>query len=164
MELSNEVVLRPRFQRELTSDAQTVLDRFHEANSQQDQFVVNTVEHHVFIRYPKNNQTFWTPQLHLEIEDREDSDGSLLRGLFGPKPTVWTLFMFLHFVVVTLFLILGAWGYSLWTLEKSPVWAVVGMFTMVVLWFLLYFGGRLGKNSRTDEMLELHAFMESIIH
>ena len=162
MDLTNEVVLRPRFQRALNNDKSAILANFETVSKTQKKFIVNIVTQHVFIRFPKKEQSFWTPQLHLEIEETSPNK-SLLKGLFGPKPTVWTLFMFLHFIVGTLFTGLAALTYSLWSLNKSPLWPIIGLFVLFIIWFLLYFGGRIGKNSKTKEMLALYNFMESVL-
>ena len=53
--------------------------------------------------YPlQKDQHFWSPQLTLSIEETES--GSLIRGLYGPKPSVWTMFMFFYdkFVILVI--------------------------------------------------------------
>jgi len=51
-----------------------------------------------FIKFNQGSQSFWSPQLHLEIVKLdEDEQKSKIYGLFGPNPTLWTFFMFLHF-------------------------------------------------------------------
>ncbi|MCB0470576.1 MAG: GTP-binding protein, partial [Flavobacteriaceae bacterium] len=92
MSLGNEIVLRPRFQMELQQDHASALNLFEAAKYSQKRFVISRVDNHVFIRLPKQDQHFWSPQLHLEILDNQ-GNGSILKGLFGPNPTVWTMFM-----------------------------------------------------------------------
>src|SRR5690606_11188217 len=92
----NEVVLRPRFKFEKNQTNEELLSLFDKAKKEQSNFIVSRMDNHVFIRLPKHKQHFWSPQLHLEI-DEIDSKKSTIRGLFGPNPTVWTMFMFFHF-------------------------------------------------------------------
>ena len=83
----------------------------------------------------------------------------MLHGLFGPNPTVWTMFMFLHFFVAGLFIAFGIWTYSNWTLE-NPFGLQLGlMLLMVAAWFGLYLAGRFGKHKGKDEMHQLYDFM-----
>ena len=162
MSLSNEVVLRPRFKIELNQDNESALDAFDEVKKVQNDFVISRVDDHVFIRLPKEKQHFWSPQLHLEI-NKVDDKSCLLHGLFGPNPTVWTLFMFLHFFVAVVFIGFGAWAYANWSLENSYGIQIGVMVFMVVLWFVLYFAGRMGKSTGKDEMHLLHDFMNKTL-
>ena len=162
MSLTNEIVLRPRFKFEIKRNNQEALKLFEDAKSTQSDFIVSRVDDHVFIRIPKDKQHFWSPQLHLEINEVDDST-SMLLGLFGPNPTVWTMFMFFHFLVAVLFIGFGAWAYSNWSLENSYGLQVGVMILMVVIWVVLYFAGRLGKKAGMDEMHLLHHFMRDIL-
>lgn len=159
MSLPNEIVLRPRFQIELNKNNQDVLKVFEDAKKTQNEFVVNRVDDHVFIKIPKEKQHFWSPQLHLEIMEI-DKDNSKLFGLFGPNPTIWTMFMFLHFLVAGLFIAFGIWAYTNWSLGSDYTMQLFGTIMMVVLWFALYLGGRMGKATGKDQMHLLHNFMK----
>ncbi len=158
--LSNEVVLRPRFKFEVEQPEEDILSLFEESES--ENFVVSRITHHVFIRIPKAQQHFWSPQLHLETQPIEDSK-TLVRGLFGPNPGIWTLFMFAHFVVVCLFISFGIWAYVNWSIDKEFIMQVVGMFLVAVLWFVLYFMGRMGKSAGREEMHRLYRFMQETL-
>jgi len=155
----NEVVLRPRFDFEKNNNNEELLTLFDKAKNDQSDFIVSRIDNHVFLKLPKSKQHFWSPQLHLEI-DEIDGNTSRIHGLFGPNPTVWTMFMFFHFLVVCLFLGFGAWAYSNWSLESSYAIQLSLMLFMVILWFILYFVGRLGKKAGMDEMYLLQGFMQ----
>ncbi len=162
MSLTNEIVLRPRFKFELKRNNQEALKLFEDTKNSQSDFIVSRVDDHVFIRIPKSKQHFWSPQLHLEINEIDDNS-STLQGLFGPNPTVWTMFMFLHFFVAVLFIGFLVWAYSNWSLENSYGIQLGVMILMIVLWFVLYFAGRMGKKSGMDEMHLLHHFMRDTL-
>lgn len=158
----NEVVLRPRFKIELNKSHTSVLEAFEAKRLDQKQFIVSRVDDHVFIKLPKVQQQFWSPQLHLEINALENNK-SQLYGLFGPNPTVWTLFMFLHFLVAGLFIAFCIWAYSNYALKVDYQLQVWGLIGMVILWFILYFSGRLSKTSNQKEMTALYTFMSSVL-
>jgi len=92
--LPNDIVLRPRFQLELPQPKESVLESFE--NKKKEPFLINRIDDHVFIKFQKKDVHFWSPQLHLEINEI-DTEKSKVYGLFGPNPTLWTFFMFLHF-------------------------------------------------------------------
>ncbi len=163
MELSNDVVLRPRFTIELDESPATVLNAFENNTAHNNNFKVSRSENHVFIRFPKAQQHFWSPQLHLEIT-QVAGQPTVLRGLYGPSPTVWTLFMFLHFVVATLFIGVSIWLYTCIRLEDPTRLPTISLVVLFLFWFVLYFSGRLGRSAGKDEMRKLQKFMYEIIN
>ncbi len=162
MEISKDIVLRPRFFKNLEIPSEEALESFEEKGKTCTDFKVSRIDHHVFIRFPKAEQHFWSPQLHLEIYDVNENQPQL-KGLFGPSPTVWTLFMFLHFIVATLFIASGIWLYVNISLDKSVIFPIVLMFALFVIWFILYFAGRLGREAGKKEMEALYTFMENTL-
>ncbi|WP_179336093.1 GTP-binding protein [Winogradskyella costae] len=162
MGLPNDIVLRPRFKLEVNSNNETVLEIFEAMKTTQDEFIVSRVDDHVFIRFPKKNQHFWSPQLHLEI-NADTSHKAIIHGLFGPNPTVWTMFMFFHFIVATLCLGFGVWAYTNASLGNSYAIQLFASLFMIVIWFALYFAGRLGRTKGKLEMHRLHNFMVETI-
>lgn len=163
MRLSNEVVLRPRFKRILKNSHENVLKAFKDAKNDTSKFVITLVDDHVFIRYPKDKSDYWTPQLHLEITEKDEMECEL-SGLFGPSPAVWTMFMFIHFIVATLFVGTGIWAYSNYSLDNSSSLQILLMCLLVITWFVLYFIGKMGKASGKKEMQELYDFMSKTLN
>ncbi|MGB5781585.1 MAG: hypothetical protein WBM42_06935 [Eudoraea sp.] len=82
--LPNDIVLRPRFQLELPQPKESVLESFE--NKKKEPFLINRIDDHVFIKFQKKDVHFWSPQLHLEINEI-DPEKSKVYGLFGPNPT-----------------------------------------------------------------------------
>ncbi len=154
--IPNDIVLRPRFQFELPCTKEVVLEVFEK--TEKEPFLVKRLDDHVFIKFNTDKIHFWSPQLQLEINAIDDKN-SKLYGLFGPNPTLWTFFMFLHFGVATIFTVLGVWAYSSSSLNK-PYGVQLGLMAfMMVLWFTLYLFGRVGKQKGKPQMQELHKFM-----
>ncbi len=162
MPTTNDIVLRPRFKMDLNQNNEIYLKAFENAKTTQSDFNITRLDDHVFIKFPKEKQHFWSPQLHLEINET-DKKSSLLYGLFGPNPTVWTMFMFLHFLVACLFIGFGIWTYTNWSLDNDYAIQLFATLFMIVVWFALYFGGRIGKATSTDQMHHLHDFMNAVL-
>lgn len=158
--ISNDVVLRPRFQLDLGSNNEQLLTSFEKTTKKP--FHIKRLDDHLFIKYSKEKAHFWSPQLHLEIT-KIDERNSRLYGLFGPNPTLWTFFMFLHFGVATVFIILGIWAYVSASLNKPYGLQIGFMVLLVILWFSLYFLGRLGKKKGRPQMQEMYTFMMDVI-
>lgn len=160
---TNEIILRPRFKFHVNHDHEMLLKLFENQKTTQSNFIVSRIDDHIFIKIPKNKQHFWSPQLHIEINKELDREGSIIYGLFGPNPTVWTLFMFLHFIIAGLFIAFAIWTYVNWTLETSYAIQLSVTLLTIVIWFTLYFGGRIGKKTGMSEMHDLHHFMRDTL-
>lgn len=160
--LPNEIVLRPRFQMELEQPCSQLLKKFLEAKESQGKFIVSCVDDHIFIKLPNKEQHFWSPQLHLELSETTENKCSL-HGFFGPNPTVWTMFMFLHVAVGILFMVDLTWLYSNYKLGNSIVLQISIAVVLVMLWILLYIAGRIGKKKGKPGMRELYDFMMETI-
>ena len=159
-ELTNEIVLRPRFQLNLKTDIDHLKQTFDQ--SSKDPFLIKRLDEHVYIRFKKSETTFWSPQLHLELMSFEEGV-SKIHGVFGPNPTLWTFFMFLHFGVGTLFIILGIFAYSNHSLGHDITFWMAGMIFLVLIWFALYAFGRMGKSKGKGQMDQLKAFLKEQI-
>ncbi|TLP74377.1 GTP-binding protein [Maribacter sp. ACAM166] len=157
--LPNDFVLRPRFQLKLEKTKESALNAFK--NIDQPPFIIKILDDHVFITFNQKQIHFWSPQLQLEIN--EEDNGSIVFGLFGPSPTLWTFFMFLHFGVATIFIILGVWAYSSSALNRPYGLQLALMVGMVILWIVLYTLGRYGRKKGKPQMNSLYIFMRKIL-
>ena len=158
--VSNEIALRPRFQLDIPFPRETVLEAFEKNTTKR--IVVARSDDHLFIRFNRKESHFWSPQLHLEIIAEQNTSCRIF-GLYGPNPTLWTFFIFLHFGLATLFIILGIWAYSSAALEKEYGLQVGAMGFLLVLWFVFYAFGRLGRRKGKPQMKELHAFFTNTL-
>lgn len=163
MPTTNEIVLRPRFKLNLDRTSESALMAFEKAKKKQKEFIVSRIDDNLYIKIPKKEQHFWSPQLHLEIMEIEN-DKCTVFGLFGPNPTVWTMFMFLHFIVAGIFLGFGIWAYSNWSLDNDFAIQLFVALMMIVVWFALYFGGRIGKATGKEQMHLLNNFMNETLN
>ncbi|UWX55397.1 hypothetical protein NYZ99_02235 [Maribacter litopenaei] len=83
--LSNDIVLRPRFQLEILGNREVLLRKFLEIKKAP--FLVKCLDNHIFIKFNEENNHFGSPQLHLEIDALDDRT-SKIYGFFGPNPTL----------------------------------------------------------------------------
>lgn len=158
-DIINKMVLRPRFDIRIHTDPESIKSAFDIKGT--PPFMVKRIDEHVYIRFDTRETNFWTPQLHLEILSFSEGK-STIHGVFGPNPTLWTFFMFLHFGVGTSFLILSALAYSKYSLGHDITLYVGGMVLMVLTWFLLYAFGRLGKSKGRPQMMALRQYADRL--
>ena len=160
---NSPIHLRPRFTIDFENEKEVVIEKFKKVlNEENNRFPSKFVDGHIIIDVPKKEEHFWSPQLNIEIVETANNK-SLLKGLFGPKPQVWTLFMFIHFVVGISFLIFGVMLYVRWNLNDSIVLPLMMVIFLPLFWILLYFLGRIGKSTGHHQMDDLHDLMTNII-
>lgn len=163
MDINNEIRLRLRFYKDVDANIAIVRQKFED-------FKVNCTEdchlkiqkNHIWMNMPEAKREYWSPHLHIELESNE-TNGTHIRGLFGPEPTLWTLFMFLHFMVAGIFIIFSAIAYSNYTLKQSTTMDFIVMIMMVCVWFLLYFIARQIRFKGYGQMNELEGKFLAIL-
>jgi hypothetical protein len=121
-------------------------------------YCVKVIDGHIVIDIPADENHFWSPQLHIEIEKIEENK-SIVKGLFGPKPQVWTFFMFIHFAMAFAFIGFSIVAYVKWSLKSEYQTALVVTLSLPILWIIMYFLGRIGKRRGHKQMDELYGFM-----
>lgn len=163
MDTEHEIRLRLRFYKDVDASVSELQEKFREhRDSLPEDYVVKVNDEHIWFHFKGAKKHYWSPHLHLELESKEDNT-THIRGLFGPDSTLWTMFMFLHFVVAGIFIIFGMIAYSNYTLKAPLMMDVIIMFIMVIVWFLLYVIARQIREKGHDQMNELEQVFLKII-
>jgi len=155
------IEIRPRFQKQVAQSQAEVLQRLRQALERTDDEIIGMIaDHHVVLKFPLAKQHYWSPQLALEVEEAEE--GALIRGLFGPRPALWLMFMFIYAILGTLSLFIAIIGFSQLSLGLSAhiLWALpVAAGVALFLFFSAKTGERLGQN----EMERLQNFLNEAL-
>ena len=151
----NRILLKPRFKLKFDASKEEIMQQFKESLEDEDcAYNSQIVDHHIVIDVPELEEHFWSPQLHVEIE-KEDGK-TVVKGILGPRPKIWTFFMFLHFIVAIAFFVFFVIFYSRWSLDQEYKLTMTMCFLMPVVWIVLYFIGQLGKKFGYEQMVGLH--------
>ena len=163
MDANNEIRLRLRFYKDVDDNIENVQQKF-ENYSKNDltDFAINVHENHIWFYVIGPKKRFWSPHLHLQLEPKTEKE-THIRGLFGPDQTLWTFFMFLHFIVAGIFTIFAMFAYSNYSLKQSATLDVLIMLLMVIVWFLLYFIARQVRKKGNEQMNEMERLFLKII-
>ncbi len=163
----SDLRVRPRIRKYSNMPEESLIERFQKSlDDPSNKFTGNVIQHHVIVKIPNEEQHYWSPELHLAIEenDAEDSNGkTLIRGNIGPKSTVWTMFMFFYVLVGVLGMFGGMVGLSQWTLDKNP-WGFWFLAAAVVIIVLVYISARVGRNMGQEQMRQLIQYLKEQIN
>jgi hypothetical protein len=114
------------------------------------------------LRILEKEQHFWSPQLSLSFELDEEGEKTIIRGLYGPNPTVWAIFTFGYGAISILALFLGFYGFSQFSLgqDSSILWSlpILGV-AAIILYLVAQFGQKLG----VEQTFTLHHFFEELV-
>jgi len=154
--------VRPRFKlaTSYAPEDLTVLIKQQIQNTKSSCYAESLLKSFVVLKIKKEEQHFWSPQLTLSIDRREG--GSFIRGLYTPKPTIWSMFIFLYTGIGVCILFAGLYGLSRLSLNlEAPIlWSVPALFGLALLLYLIaQFGQKLGAR----QMFDLHHFLEEAI-
>lgn len=153
--------IRPRFRVNVGLTMDEVKDKLSASISEKQEAVGGQVIHgHATITVPEQDQHYWSPQLTLSYE--EDCEGVLLRGMYSPRPAVWTMFVLFYSIIGFASLIISVIGYSNWSLGQSAaiLWAVP---VLVLVFLSLYLASYLGQKVGRKQMIILHSFVEEAL-
>ncbi len=153
--------IRPRIYYQTTSSSRDLSTLFSTKLSEKKNVLDGQIVEGFATIYPnKSDQHYWSPQLTLTIEENED--GSLIRGLYGPKPTVWTMFIFFYAFIGFATLMVTLVGFSLLSLGKGVgiLWFVP---FLLLLFASLFITAYLGQKFGHKQMVHLHHFLEECL-
>ncbi len=150
--------IRPRFKQFVQGTTQDWEKTIYEGFKADQRLVASHLPGHVYVGIGQDRH-FWSPQLHLTFE--QDEDSVVIRGLYGPKPTLWAIFFFGYVVIGISTLFLGMWGFSRYTLgmDAAILWSVP---VLLFLGAALYVAGQMGQKLGAQQMFEIHHLFESI--
>ena len=151
--------VRPRFKLETAHTVEELTNRISaalEKDSAPCQGHINTIGFGS-IMLPVGQQQYWSPRLTISMEETEN--GTILRGLYGPRPAVWTLFVFFYALIALAIMVIGTIGMSNISLDKSGAilwWIPALLVVFLSLYLVSYFGQKLSR----DQMVTLHEFLQ----
>lgn len=123
----------------------------------QEEFNGNVNEQLATISVKTPEDHYWKPFLSIRTEIEEEK--TIVRGVFGPGSSIWTLFMFLYFLCAVLWMTF----FTMWFVERQIKsddfpWALPASFAVLALILLLYLAARIGQSRAKKQMEKLRQF------
>jgi len=163
-ENKNKILLKPRFRMEYDYSSKVILNKFKEKlNSSDCKYYSKQSGNLIFLDIPKVEEHFWSPQLQVEVVENKEHNKTIIKGILGPKPHVWTLFMFFHFAIALAFVVFFVMFYVKWSMNKDFQLYKYMLVILPLLSVSLYFIGQAGKKIAYKQMVELDNFLMKIL-
>ncbi|WP_313384198.1 hypothetical protein [Chishuiella sp.] len=117
------------------------------------------------IRVRKGKDKYWHPQLQIRIEEDEEDNSNYLvvRGIIGPKPSIWTFFAFLYGLSGAIFITLGSYTLSEYIVKNESVWIWSIPFS-ILLAMGTYFASLYGHHLAKYQLGRLYHFVNIVLN
>ena len=151
---------RPRFSMYTDLDSKEFASRLRKYLEDNPTFQ-GTINREVATIWVKTKESpIWKPNLSLRSETEKESGKTIIRGIFGPSSNMWTLVMFLYFILSILWMV----SFTLWFVGHQLniddySWCIYISFLMIILVILTYTGVRLSHKKSESEMNQLRDFV-----
>jgi len=117
----------------------------------------NVLGNHVEVTIRDDLRHFWSPHLSLELQEAQE--GSVLNGLFGPSPNVWTMFLAAYAFLVLTGSFSGIFGLVQLSLGE-PAWGLGVAIASFLGCAIPYAGSAVGRRLAAEQMELLRCFLE----
>lgn len=153
--------VRPRFTAEVPLPPESLAAHINEQLMSMEAPCKGTIyAQYGTIYLPEKEQHYWSPQLTLHLEATEG--GTSVRGLYGPRASVWTFFIFLYAVLSLATIMVSVIGLSYYMLGKPA--QILWLLPLFIGAFLaLYLGAQSGQRIGRPQLQTLHHFIEECL-
>ncbi len=119
----SKIRIRPRFKAEVSQSSEEIIATLRKLiDDPAEKIDGTTLPNYSVLRIPVEEQHYWSPELSISLEETANGT-TIVRGLFGPRPVVWTLFASFYAFTAFALLIGILVGYPQWSLGQTP-WAL----------------------------------------
>ncbi len=153
--------IRPRFSQIIPDSQEKIEEKVKlKLKTTQNDCVGRVIPGFIVLKIPSSERHYWSPQLSLSLEEHEE--GTLIRGLYGPNPTVWAMFTFGYSALGLMALFVAIIGFSNKSLgiEAPILWVLPVLAGMAII---LYFVAQTGQKIGVEQTFTIHHFYEEII-
>ena len=153
--------IRPRFRQHVKDSFDDIKGRMKKGiEKNNNPYAVTYLPNQITLRILPEDRHFWSPQLNITLEEKDD--GTLIRGLYGPNPSIWAMFFFAYSALGVIILFAGMVVLSQVSLGmEAPLWWVIPVCAALII--IVYLIAQTGQKIGAREMFDLHHFYESIL-
>ena len=157
--------IRPRFNLEIPHDKEIIMSRLAMLiKNSSDEIKGVIIDDHIILDIADHKTHYWSPQLNFRVEQNDlDEKSCTVAGLIGPRPTVWTLFMFIYFFIAIVGFVISSFGISKMFLgEYSNL--ILALPISILLMSTAFAVGKYGERLARDQTEILKHFVREAIY
>lgn len=156
-----DIKIRPRIREEIPLKPDQVREILI-ANEQnhKDDLSFSKRHNHCTIDIHPNHQHYWSPHAAFNLEETEE--GTIVRGIVGPKPNLWATFMVLYVFAIAGFTITAVIGSGMLTLGKSGLLLYISP-VFLLIFIVTYVAAQIGKNKAESQTQQIRDFIKEAL-
>jgi hypothetical protein len=157
--------MRPRFRLPVSASPDRVVERLERRLTQPDCPCTGAVAGHhqvVELNVLKRERNFWSPSLSVTVSPATEGPGSVVHGLVGPNPNLWTLFAMTYMGLLTLLMFVGIFGLIQWWLDLYP-WGLFVVPVLIAALAMMLGVSRIGQRLAAPQTSMLRGFLENVL-
>lgn len=150
--------IRPRFSLKIGCNPEHALESIGKAIDKDPTISGECANSYAFVRIPKKDQHYWSPEMSVRIEEEEFSKNIEVHCLIGPKQSVWALWAFVYTTFAVLGLFGGIYGWVLYRQGDGAGW----LWSIPISLLLIgtaFIAAKFGQKKGRDQMLHLVSFV-----
>ncbi len=156
--------LRPRFKLISGLSIDEICQQFNDQLQVHNNIYTGKVRTGYVSVYPKpEHRHYWSPHFSLSMEPSEDDhEQTIISGIYGPAPEVWTMFVFFYAILGLSIIIVTVIGFANRSIGESSaiLWAIPVLALLIgSMYSVSYFGQKKGHNQVED----IYKFVMKII-
>lgn len=154
--------LRPRLSEVVQFKEEQVRDKIQsELLNCKDKICMEDNDYLLTIRFKKEFQKLWTPQMEITFEDT--NEGLKIRGSIGPSSSIWLVFSFLYFGFSLGFIAALFYGLSQYYLNHPSVVFLSISAIMFLAIIGLYLVSFIGQSKSKKEISYLSSWFNNLL-
>jgi hypothetical protein len=153
--------MRPRFALPVECEAEEFMEVLRDGIELHRQTLTgSTSRRHAILRMPEPQRRFWSPQLTLAVEERNDD--VKVQALFSPHPHVWTGFVCVYALLFMIGLSGLMYGLAEISLDRTP-WGMLAPIVTAIVAAFVYGATFIGQGLGAEEMRRLRNFLDECV-
>ena len=158
----SSIRIRPRFKDELPYSLEDFKSLIQKGIDDSDELTGLVSDNYCVLQIRPEERHYWSPRLTLSLDEPTEGNPLLVRGLYGPKPSVWAVFFMSYAALAVLALFVGVIGLSRMMLDQSAsiLWALPVMGAVALV---LYLVAQAGQKVGAEQMFRIHHFYEALV-
>lgn len=152
--------LRPRFKSYSDLSIDEIKSRIKFAIDNHEKITGSLADSFIILKPKSEFSHYWSPQLTMMLE--EEDGKTIIRGLYGPKQSVWLMFAFLYGVLAMVSIIITIWAaVEQYLIKETTLWYYLPI--PFIIAFVIYLIAQFGQKLGAEQMFLLHYFISDII-
>lgn len=149
---------RPRFKKTIPLEEESLKKKVSSKLKDNSQGIKGGVfSNHFHLEIVKKEQHFWSPHLNVTLEKTDE--GTILRGKYGPNPTIWAIFTFGYSSLGITFLFAAMAGLVKLSLHQESQ-ILLALPILLLLITGLYIASQTGQKLGVEQTFRIHHFLE----